>query len=49
LDALAAGDRSISALKGWRFEVFGKSALELCDGKIGLLVNGSKVKTFPLE
>ena len=49
LDALAAGDRSISALKGWRFEVFGKSALELCDGKIGLLVNGSQVKTFPLE
>ena len=49
LDALAAGDRSISALNGWRFEVFGKSALELCDGKIGLIAKGSKVKTFQLE
>jgi len=49
LDALAAGDRNIGALKGWRFEVFGKSALQLCDGKIGLSVKGIKVKTFQLE
>jgi len=48
LDALAAGDRNVSALNGWRFEVFGKTALELCDGKIGLSVAGSKVKTFQL-
>ena len=46
LDALAAGDRSIAALSGWRYEVFGQSALELCDGKIGLSVRGTKVKTF---
>ena len=49
LDAVAAGDRSISALNGWRFEVFGKSALELCDGKIGLIAKGTKVKTFQLK
>jgi len=48
LDALAAGDRNIGALDGWRFEVFGEAALELCDGKIGLAVAGSKVKTFQL-
>ena len=48
LDSLAAGDRKIAALNGWRFEVFGKSALELCDGKIGLSVQGTKVKTFQL-
>ena len=48
LDALAAGDRNIGALDGWRFEVFGEAALELCDGKIGLTVAGSKVKTFQL-
>ena len=48
LDALAAGDRNIDALNGWRFEVFGQSALQLCDGKIGLSVKGSKVKTFKL-
>ena len=48
LDALAAGDRNINALNGWRFEVFGQSALQLCDGKIGLAVKGVKVKTFNL-
>ena len=48
LDALAAGDRNVGALNGWRFEVFGKSALQLCDGKIGLSVEGVKVKTFQL-
>ena len=48
LDALASGDRNIGALHGWRFEVFGKSALQLCDGKIGLSVKGIKVKTFQL-
>ena len=49
LDALAAGDRNIGALSGWRFEIFGKSALQLCDGKIGLSVKGVKVTTFQLE
>ena len=49
LDALAAGNRNIGALNGWRFEVFGKSALQLCDGKVGLSVKGIKVKTFQLE
>ena len=49
LDALAAGNRNIDALNGWRFEVFGQSALQLCDGKIGLSVKGVKVKTFQLE
>ena len=48
LDALAAGDRNIDALNGWRFEVFGQSALQLCDGKIGLSVKGVKVKTYKL-
>ena len=48
LDALASGNRNIDALSGWRLEVFGKSALQLCEGKIGLSVKGSKVKTFKL-
>jgi len=48
LDALASGDRNIDALHGWRFEVFGKSALQLCDGKIGLSATGNKVKTFQI-
>ena len=48
LDYLAAGERTINALNGWRFEVFGKSALELCDGKIGLSVEGNRVKIIKL-
>ena len=48
LDALAAGDRNIAALNGWRFEIFGNSALQLCNGKIGLSVKGAKVQIFQL-
>ena len=45
LDALAAGERDVIALKGWRGEVFGKEAIQLCDGEIGLAVDGQKVVT----
>ena len=48
LDSLAAGDRSLAALQGWRLEIFGKSALDLCNGKIGLCVKGKKVTTIEL-
>ncbi|MEJ6401904.1 ribonuclease D [Yoonia sp. 2307UL14-13] len=48
LDALAAGERDVAALKGWRREVFGKDALALCEGKIGLAVDGQKVVTVAL-
>jgi ribonuclease D len=43
LDALAAGDRDVPALKGWRKEVFGADALRLCAGEIGLVVQGRQV------
>ena len=49
LDSLAAGDRNLAALQGWRLEVFGKLALDLCNGKIGLSVEGSKVTTVQLS
>ena len=48
LDALAAGERDIAALKGWRREVFGNDALKLCDGDVGLAVKGQKVVTVAL-
>ncbi len=47
LDALAAGQRDVSALRGWRKEVFGRDAMLLCEGKIGLKVDGQKV--VPVE
>jgi ribonuclease D len=43
LDALAAGDRDVPALKGWRRQVFGADALRLCAGEIGLVVQGREV------
>lgn len=48
LDAIAAGERDLPALKGWRAEVFGEAALKLCDGKIGLAAEGNKVVTVAL-
>ena len=48
LDALAAGERDLPSLKGWRLEVFGKDALKLCLGEVGLCLNGNKVQLFTL-
>lgn len=43
LDLIAAGERDVDALKGWRREVFGEDALLLCEGKIALATKGNKV------
>ena len=48
LDALAAGNRDVPALKGWRRDVFGHDALRLCEGQVGLAVKGQKVVTVTL-
>src|SRR5210317_195967 len=49
LDALAAGDRDVATLNGWRYEVFGQDALRLCNGEIGLIARGKQVKTFTVS
>ncbi|MBT9383627.1 ribonuclease D [Pseudooceanicola sp. CBS1P-1] len=49
LDALAAGERDVPALHGWRRDVFGEDALRLCDGRIGLATKGQRVITFELD
>ena len=48
LDAMAGGLRDVVALRGWRNEVFGADALRLCEGQIGLAVQGEKVVTFDI-
>ncbi|GAD56795.1 MAG: ribonuclease D [Limimaricola cinnabarinus] len=48
LDALAAGEREVHALYGWRREVFGEQALALCEGRVGLAAKGSQVVTVDL-
>ncbi|MFL2740042.1 MAG: ribonuclease D [Paracoccaceae bacterium] len=48
LDSLASGERTAPALLGWRHKVFGKDALDLCDGKVGLFLDGKNIKTFKI-
>lgn len=48
LDALAAGENSIAALKGWRGEVFGNDAMRLCKGEIALSAKGGAVRVVPV-
>ncbi|GAB4271531.1 MAG: ribonuclease D [Pararhodobacter sp.] len=48
LDAIAAGKRDLPCLKGWRGELFGKDALRLCAGELGLAAKGQQVKVIEL-
>ncbi|MCW9044560.1 MAG: ribonuclease D [Pseudopelagicola sp.] len=48
LDAIAAGLRDVPALAGWRNEVFGQEAIQLCEGKIALAASGNNVKVVSL-
>lgn len=48
LDEIAAGERDVRALSGWRREVFGNDALRLCAGQIALAAKGSSVKIINL-
>ena len=43
MEALAAGVRDLKVLKGWRYEVFGKDALELVEGKLAFAVQNGKL------
>src|SRR5215213_3979917 len=45
LEALAAGVRNgLSILSGWRFEEFGRDAVNLVEGRIGFAIEGGKLK-----
>lgn len=48
LDAIAAGEREVEALQGWRYEAFGEDALRLCRGEIALSAKGSEVRVVRL-
>ncbi len=49
MEALAAGARDLPVLQGWRFEVFGKDALELVEGKLGFGVEQGRLKMTRIE
>ena len=44
LEALAAGVRKLPVLDGWRYEVFGKDALDLVEGKLAFAVEKGRLK-----
>ena len=49
LEAIAAFDApDVPALRGWRLEVFGRSALTLKQGKVGLAVTEGQVVVVPM-
>jgi ribonuclease D len=43
MEALAAGVRNLPILEGWRYEVFGKDALELVEGRLAFAVKNGKL------
>ena len=43
MESLAAGVRDLPVLQGWRYDVFGKDALELVEGKLAFAVKGGKL------
>ena len=48
LDLIAAGDRDVPALSGWRREAFGDDAMRLCKGEIALSAKGNEVRVVRL-
>jgi ribonuclease D len=49
LELLAAGIRELPLLEGWRFEVFGKDALELVEGKTAFAVVKGRLKMAHID
>ncbi|WP_375395836.1 ribonuclease D [uncultured Sphingomonas sp.] len=50
LEALAAGVRAgLPMLEGWRFDQFGRDAVDLVEGRLGFAVKGGKLKMTRTE
>jgi ribonuclease D len=49
MEALAAGVRKLPVLEGWRYEVFGKDALDLVEGKLAFAVERGKLKMTHID
>ena len=49
MEALAAGVRDLPVLQGWRYEVFGRDALELVEGKLAFAVKDGKLSMTHID
>ena len=43
-DLIADDNADIKTLKGWRYELFGKKALEFKNGKIAIIMNNNNIE-----
>lgn len=49
LEMLASGMRDLPVLQGWRYDVFGRDALDLVQGKLAFAVEGGRLKMTHIE
>jgi ribonuclease D len=49
LEALAAGVRKLPVLEGWRYETFGRDALDLVEGKLAFAVEDGRLKMTHID
>jgi ribonuclease D len=49
LEALAPGGRDLTVQQGWRYEIFGRDALDLVEGKLGFGVENGKLKMTRID
>ena len=49
MEALAAGVRDLPILQGWRYDVFGKDALDLVEGKLAFAVEDGRLKMAHID
>ncbi len=49
MEALAAGVRGLPILEGWRYEAFGRDALELVEGRLAFAVEKGRLKMTRIE
>lgn len=49
MEALASGARDLPVLQGWRYEVFGRDALDLVEGKLAFAVENGRLKMTHID
>jgi ribonuclease D len=50
LEVIAAeAEPQVAALKGWRYEVFGRTALALKRGELGLAIRDGRLAVVPMR
>ncbi len=50
LEKIASGKKNgLNSLRGWRKKIFGKLAIEICSGKLGIASKNNKIIIFPIK